>query len=124
MGTRQECAPRSRNCQADERNIAARLSWRVFGLAQLRLLAAALNGLVPQVAVLARGAVVPLVGHHGGAEQGWLHLGTLLLPALLQPHARPTISENHGSHLPLSAGFCGGIRACKEELGVRICITS
>lgn len=29
MGTRQECAPRSRNCQADERNIAARLSWRV-----------------------------------------------------------------------------------------------
>ena len=47
--------------------------------------------LVPQVAVLAREAAVPLVGRHGGAELGRL-LGALMLPALLQPHA---IIENH-----------------------------
>ena len=75
------------------RNVAARLCWRVFGLGQLRLLAALC--LVPQVAVLARGAAVP----HGGAELGPLHLAPR--------KAHHQCCGSHG-HLPVSAVFVAG----------------
>jgi hypothetical protein len=62
-------------------------------LGQLRLLAALC--LVPQVAVLARGASVP----HGGAELGPLHLAPR--------KAHHQCCGSHG-HLPLSAVFVAG----------------